>query len=83
MKKNKEQLINNVIGQLEGIKKMMKGERGEKDCFDVLIQMKAAKSSFERVMIEFLGESLSECSTEIDEQKREKFNKLLKEVIKI
>lgn len=81
MKKSKEQMINNIIGQLEGIKKMMKDEK--KDCFDILIQMKASKAAFERVMLDFLSENLIECSTKNEKKQKEKLSKLLKEVIKL
>ncbi len=81
MKKNKEQLLNNIIGQLEGIKKMLKDEK--KDCFDVLIQMKASKSAFEKVMILYLGENLIKCSLKNDKKEQGRLNKLLEEVVKL
>lgn len=80
MKKNKEQLINNIIGQLEGIKKMM-GE-GERDCFEVLIQLKAAKSAFNRVTVDFLQDSFTECAMKKSDQDKERFRKLLEELVK-
>lgn len=80
MKKNCEQLINNIIGQLEGVKKMMKND--EKSCFDVLIQMKAAKSSFGKVMTDFLSEKMEQCASQKNEKEKEEFNKLLQEIIK-
>lgn len=79
MKKNQEQLINNISGQLEGVKKMMKAK---KDCFSILIQMKAIKSSLERVMIDFIQENFVDCATKIGKKDKEKMKKLLQEIIK-
>jgi len=79
MKKNQEQLINNVIGQLEGIKRM---NREKKDCFEIIIQMKAAKSAFDRVMENFLKSNFLDCASEMKKQDREKIERLLKELMK-
>ena len=79
MKKNNEQLINNIIGQLEGIKKML---AEKKDCFSILIQMKAAKAAFERVMIEYTEQNLMDCAAKMKIDDKNKLGKLLKEIIK-
>ena len=79
MKKSKEQLLNNVIGQLEGVKRMLEEE---KDCFDIMIQMKAARSALETVMNNFMEENFTECVVGINKKDREKLEKLLKEIIK-
>ncbi|MFZ2188730.1 MAG: metal-sensing transcriptional repressor [Candidatus Moraniibacteriota bacterium] len=79
MQKSNEQLINNVIGQLEGIKKMLSGKN---ECFSVLIQMKAAKASFERVMIQYTEQNLMDCAAKMKVSDKEKLGKLLKEIIK-
>ncbi|MCK9378932.1 MAG: metal-sensitive transcriptional regulator [Candidatus Moranbacteria bacterium] len=79
MKKNKEQLINNIVGQLEGIKRMI----GEKeDCFKIMIQMKAVKSAFDNVMENFLKNNFLDCSAKMKKSDREKMEKLLKELLK-
>ncbi len=80
MKKTKEQLINNIIGQLEGIKRMMGDEKT--DCFEVLTQLKAAKSAFNRVTVDFLQDSFTECSMRENEEDKDKFRKLLEELVK-
>ena len=42
--KSYEQLVNNIIGQLNGVKRML-GEQAE--CLDVLVQLKAARSALD------------------------------------
>jgi DNA-binding FrmR family transcriptional regulator len=79
MKKNKEQLLNNVIGQLEGIKRMMENE---KDCFEIIIQMKAVRSAVETIMKNFMEENFTKCVVGINKKDREKLEKLLKEILK-
>ncbi len=79
MPKNNEQLINNIIGQLEGIKKML-AENNE--CFSVLIQMKAAKASFDRVMVQYTEQNLMDCAAKMKVSDKDKLGKLLKEIIK-
>lgn len=81
MAKSKEQLINNIIGQLEGVKKMLNNEKS--DCFDVLVQMKASKGAFEKVMMQYLGENLIECTFKNEKSEKERLGKLLKEVVKL
>jgi DNA-binding FrmR family transcriptional regulator len=56
--KTQRQRINNVIGQLEAVKKMMDEE---KDCFAVLTQLKAAKSGVSRVMHNHVQEHVMDC----------------------
>lgn len=78
--KTPEQLINNVIGQLQGINRMMEEN---KDCFQVLTQMKAAKAGLNSVMQKYLELNLNTCmkkSTKTEE--KEKIKKLLTQVIK-
>lgn len=79
MKKNKEQLVNNIIGQLEGIKKMMESE---KDCFKTLTQIKAARSAFDNFIQVFSEENFIECSRKLGKKDKENMKKLLKELIK-
>lgn len=61
--KNYEQLINNVTGQLNGIKKMMEEE---KDCFAVLTQIKAAKSALNSLTNKYLQENFLKCLQKCD-----------------
>lgn len=56
--KTDKQLINNVIGQLNGIGKMIDEE---KDCLDILVQLKAAKATLNKVVAKFLECNLEKC----------------------
>ena len=58
MSKTKIQLINNIIGQLEGVRSMMENE---KECFEILTQMKAAKSGMNSLMNKFLEDHFVKC----------------------
>jgi CsoR family transcriptional regulator, copper-sensing transcriptional repressor len=58
MSKNKLQLINNIIGQLQGVRTMMEED---KECFEILNQMKAAKSGLNSLMNKFLEEHFVKC----------------------
>ncbi len=53
--KTKKQLINNIIGQLEGISKMLEAK---KDCLAVLVQMQAVKSAFNNLINKYLEEEM-------------------------
>lgn len=77
--KNDQQLINNIIGQLNGLKEMMAAER---DCFEVLTQMKAAKSSFNTLMNRYLEAQFTECigKCKDKESKKETCQKFFKEL---
>jgi len=79
MKKDKKQLINNIIGQLNGINKMIEDD---KDCFEVIIQMKAVKSAFNSLLLKFCEENLMECSQGVKNKNKKNMEKLLKEIIK-
>lgn len=56
--KTQQQRINNVIGQLEAIKKMM---YEKKECFAILTQLKAAKSGVARIMHNHIQEHVMDC----------------------
>lgn len=56
--KTSEQLINNIIGQLNGINKMT---QEDKDCFSVLIQMKAVKSAVNSLMNKYMEDNFIKC----------------------
>ena len=78
--KNIDQLINNVIGQLNGVKAML--ERQE-DCIKVLTQMKAARAGLDRVMTDHLQQSLNVCMQKgIKPGKAKEIEVLLKELAK-
>ena len=79
MKKNKKQLLRNIIGQLEGIDRMIDKKD---DCFRVLVQMKAVKAAFENLMVSFSEENLIDCVSGIKKRDKEKMHKLIKELTK-
>ncbi len=75
-----EQRINRIIGQLEGIKKMMSDE---KDCTDVLTQLKAANSALENATREFAKIQIKSCFKYLDQDKKDlELEKLLSSLIK-
>lgn len=81
--KTLDQRINNVIGQLEAVKKMA---HSEEDCFNTLVQMKAVRSGVNSVIKLFLEEQVTKCidspknlSNSIDKQK---ISQLLEEFLK-
>jgi len=56
--KTTEQLINNIVGQLNGINKMT---QDNKDCFATIIQMKAVKSAMNSLMNKYMEENFIKC----------------------
>jgi DNA-binding FrmR family transcriptional regulator len=56
--KTTEQLINNLVGQLKAINRMI---LAEEDCFEVLTQLKAVRSGVANVMEKFMGEEMKAC----------------------
>lgn len=72
--KTKIQRINNAIGQLNGVKKMLEEE---KDCYSVLIQLNAIKSAVGSLANHLIDENFSDCLT------KSKKNDELKKIIKM
>ena len=79
MHKTSEQLINNIVGQLNGINKMVDNK---KDCFAVLIQMKAVKSAMNSFMNKYIEDNFSSCMTCPTKIKQNKMKKLIVELTK-
>ena len=78
--KNIDQLINNIVGQLEGAKKMIKED---KDCYTVLTQLKASKSAINSVMDKLIEQEILECSVEgKSKEEKKKIKQLIRELIK-
>lgn len=65
--KTQQQLLQNIIGQLQGIQKMM--DKDDKECFLVLNQMKAAKSALNALMNKYLQENFTKCIDSGEDQK--------------
>ena len=63
-----QQRLNNISGQIEGIKKMVDGD---KDCLLILTQLKAIKSAIGSVMDTVVEEQFDTCMKSIkDEDKK-------------
>jgi CsoR family transcriptional regulator, copper-sensing transcriptional repressor len=73
--KTKQQLINNIIGQLNGIGKMIDDE---KVCSSVIMQMKAVKSAVNNLTNKYIEDNIMNC-VEGDCSKKNK--DLLKDLI--
>lgn len=78
--KNHEELINNIIGQLNGIKKMMELDR---QCSDIIIQLKAVKSSVNSLSTKFINESLMNCFPDVPKKEQTQIKKMLTEIINL
>lgn len=78
--KDSKQLLNNIIGQLEGVKKMI--DENE-ECFDVLVQLKAARSANSNLIDKYVEENFNEVLKSCNEKEREKVcKKFFSEIIK-
>lgn len=77
--KDTTQLINNVIGQLNGIKKMLDEE---KDCVAVLSQMKASKSAISSIMDKYIQVHAESCVGDLSGENKATLSKLIKELSK-
>ncbi len=75
-----EQRINNIIGQLEGSKKMLADD--QRDCLSVLMQFKATKSAISSVMNKIVHEEFDRCLSNSSSGNKEKIEKIFKEIIK-
>ncbi len=75
--KTNKQRINNIIGQLNGVSKMLDSDHN--CCEDLLIQIKSIKSSVSSLMNKIIEEELNNCisSKKLD---KDKFKKLLKNI---
>lgn len=77
--KTTEQRINNIIGQLEGAKKMLNSK--PRDCFALMVQFKAIRSAVSSLMNKVITEEMADCFVGKNKQ-QEKINKIFKEIIK-
>jgi DNA-binding FrmR family transcriptional regulator len=78
--KTQPQRINNVIGQLEAVKKMMDQKT---DCFAILTQLKAARSGITKVMENHIQENVLDCMAFCgNEEDKKKLQNLLTELSK-
>lgn len=77
--KTPEQRINNIIGQLEGVKRMLSDR--DSDCCSLLIQLKAIKSALSSLMEKMISEELDHCLASRQPAKQEKVERMIKEII--
>ncbi len=77
--KTTEQRINNIIGQLEGVKKMTCDKK--RDCFSLLIQLKAVRSAMSSLMSKVVAEEFDHCLIDQGVNKK-KIEKIFEEIIK-
>ncbi|PLX20879.1 hypothetical protein C0584_03785 [Candidatus Parcubacteria bacterium] len=78
--KTTEQLINNIIGQANGIKKMIDND---KDCYQVINQMKAVRAAITSLMDKFIEDNMSQClSNPGKKENKDTLQKLFKEMTK-
>ena len=78
--KTNEQRINNIIGQLEGAKRMINDK--ERDCFSLIIQLKAIKSATSSLMETVIADEFSSCLLDKKNNNKEKITKFFNEIIK-
>ncbi len=74
-----DQRINIIIGQLEGIKKMMKKKNS---CPDLVVQLKSIKSGVSSVMEKILEDELNNCILKECSGNKNKITKLFSEILK-
>jgi len=78
--KSVDQLVNNIVGQLNGINKMIDEK---KDCYSVLNQMKAVKSATSSLMDKYIEDNFGKCiSNPSDGKNKETIKKLITEITK-
>lgn len=73
-----EQRLNNISGQIDGVKIMMENK---KDCTQILTQLKAIKSAIESVMDTVMEEKFDSCLKSLKEEDKKlliKFKKYVK-----
>lgn len=78
--KTNEQRINIIIGQLEGIKKMLSAEQN--DCTDLIVQLKAIKAALSSLLEKIVSEEMGRCLVGQQKDHQEKVLKMLKELVK-
>jgi len=77
--KNNEQRINNIIGQLEGVKNMMTSEQ---DCRAIITQLKAIKSAINSLSNKIITENIDDCVQGLKKKDRDKIGILIEEITK-
>jgi len=77
--KTPENRLNTIIGQLKGTKKMLTDK--DRDCFALVIQLKAARSAISSLMEKLVAEEFDHCLLNSRKYGKEKIERIFKEVI--
>lgn len=75
------QRINNIIGQLEGVKKMLAEEDRQQDCGALIIQLKAVKSAMASLMEKVIADEFNVCLLDKKKNSEQSIKKIFKELI--
>jgi len=78
--KTNQQRVKNVIGQLQGVEKMLAEK--QIDCLKVITQLKAAKSAIASLMEKYLISEFGCCIHQAKGKNREQLKKIMSEMIK-
>ncbi len=80
MDKTIEQRINNIIGQLQGINKMV--AEPQPDCFKIITQFKAVKSAVSSLMEKYMASEFDSCLNHTGSLEREQLKRIFSEIAK-
>jgi DNA-binding FrmR family transcriptional regulator len=75
--KSNQQRLNNIIGQIEGVKKMMDSKI---DCLKILTQLKAIKSAVSGVMDSVVEDKFDTCLKSVSQEDKKLFVNIKKYV---
>jgi DNA-binding FrmR family transcriptional regulator len=79
-KKNIENRINNIIGQLNAIKRMANEENT--DCTQIIVQLKAVKAATSSLYENYLSTNFNTCLQGSGRKNKALLNSLIKEITK-
>jgi DNA-binding FrmR family transcriptional regulator len=79
MSKNYGQRINNISGQINGVSRMI---QEEKDCFEILTQLKAVRSAIDSLMNKYIEEKVESCISSNKSEDKQTLKKLFLKVNK-
>jgi len=79
MSKNYGQRINNISGQINGVSRMI---QEEKDCFEILTQLKAVRSAIDSLMNKYIEEKVDSCISSNKSEDKQTLKKLFLKVNK-
>lgn len=77
--KTNEQRINNIIGQLNGIKRLL--AEPKTDCLQVITQLKATRAALDSLTTKIISDETLPCLAS-EPVKQAQLNKILKEIAK-